>query len=640
MARDTVTPSHDETETGNVFTRESTRRFVLLSLEVLFLLIIVVALDALWSRTNFRYDLTPEHKYSLAEVTTQAFRALSQPVQATVFYRRGDREKHEELLRLLSEQSQNFTYQLFDLDRAPGVAQRYGVTGYGAGVIETAKNRVSIPVTDEERVLNGLLRVTQDEKHIYFLVGHSENDAADSDERNGYGVVRRVLETENYRVHPLPLRQLGVVPKNADLVIASGPKDDFTPEELEILSTYFAAGGNAILLLDPYTVPSFARYLERFGFALSDDVVVDSQTQMAGGDPLTPVIGKFSREVFPRDPRGEPIMPVVRPVHTAGGKAQAFAYSSETSWAIRDRARVEQGELTFKDGEDQRGPLPVAAVATTGTEKQGKLVVLGDSEFVNNFYARIPGNVDFFMNTVGWLLGRQELIALGRVAHVSETKRNTTPQQALYLTHRHRRTSARTHCGVGRVLPPEAKRMSWSQESRRVVVFGLLACVLGGYAYVTAPTKKPLNTQGELKTERPVFTFNAEQVQRFAVAYDGKHIIGERTSEGWKSPEGVRFPSLAIDDFLLNLTKVVNLGEVEQGRDDKLTDYGLQPPVSQITVNVAGEDKQSLAIGKHNPVNTSLYALVNQRPQIILVGSIISWELRKLMDAVNAATAG
>ena len=60
--------------------------------------------------------------------------------------------------------------------------------------------------------------------------------------------------------------------------------------------------------------------------------------------------------------------------------------------------------------------------------------MFGDSEFVNNFYARIPGNVDFFMNTVGWMLGRQELVALGRVAHVSETKRNTTPQQSLYLT--------------------------------------------------------------------------------------------------------------------------------------------------------------------------------------------------------------
>ena len=96
-------------------------------------------------------------------------------------------------------------------------------------------------------------------------------------------------------------------------------------------------------------------------------------------------------------------------------------------------------------------------------------------------------------------------------------------------------------------------------------------------------------------------------------------------------------PSSAIDDFLVNLTKLVNLGEVEKGRDDQLSDYGLEPPMSQITLDVEGEGAQRLAIGRHNPVNTSLYALVNQSSQIVLIGSIASWELRKLMDAVQNA---
>lgn len=434
MARDTITIPTTAAEPRGLWSRESTRRFVLLGLDVLFLLVIVVSLDQLWSRRNVRYDLSPGQKYSLSEVTTQTFRALSQPVKATVFYRRGDREKHDELLRLLAEQSLNFTYQLYDLDRAPGIAQRYGVSAYGATVLETATNRVTVPLTDEERMLNGILRVTQDEKAIYFLVGHGENDAADTEERTGYGIVRKVLETENYRVRPLPLRQMGAVPPAAHLVIVSGPKDELSTEELNALSSYFATGGNGLFLLDPYTVPGLTQYLAQFGFVLAEDVIVDTQTQVAGGDPFTPMIGNFSREVFPRDPRGEPVLPVVRSIRVQSGKAQAFAFSSEASWAVHDRTRAEQGDINFKEGEDQRGPLPVAAVATTGNEKQGKIVVLGDSGFVDNFYARIPGNVDFFMNTVGWMLGRQELIALGRMANVSEAKRNTTPQQALYLT--------------------------------------------------------------------------------------------------------------------------------------------------------------------------------------------------------------
>ena len=128
------------------------------------------------------------------------------------------------------------------------------------------------------------------------------------------------------------------------------------------------------------------------------------------------------------------MLPVVQPVRVQDGKAQAFAFSSESSWVVKGRARAEQNELDFKTGEDTKGPAPVAAVATVGGEKQGKVIVLGDSDFVNNFYVRVPGNVDFFMNTVGWITGREELIALGRTPNAPVSGRGSTPQQTLYLS--------------------------------------------------------------------------------------------------------------------------------------------------------------------------------------------------------------
>ena len=435
MARDTMTSTPVHLSVTGVLGRESTRRFILLSLELVFLTVIIISVGQLCIRTNLRFDLTPTRKYSLSEVTIQTLKAISQPVQATTFYRRGDREKYTDLMTMLQETNpQLFSYQLFDLDRTPGIAQRYGVSAYGTTVVETASNRVAIPVTDEERMLNAVLRVMQSEKTIYFVTGHGENDPSDSEERTGYGVLRRVLETENYRIRPLPLRQVEAVPRDADLIIISGPKEDFSPSELAALSAYFAKGGNGLFMLDPYTIPELAQYLAQFGFTLAEDVVVDSQTQVAGGDPLMPVISTFAKEVFPREPRGEPMLPIVRPVRVQNGKAQAFAFSGKSSWAVKNRARAEQGDLTFTEGEDEHGPLPVAAVATSGKDKASKIVVIGDSNFVDNFYVRVPGNVDFFMNTVGWMLGRQELVALGRTPNVPETKRNFTPQQSLYLS--------------------------------------------------------------------------------------------------------------------------------------------------------------------------------------------------------------
>lgn len=435
MARDAIVPSSSPAEVG-LLSRESTKRFLLLGLEVVFLLVLIVAIEALVTRANTRFDLTPEKKYSLSALTSQALHALNKPVQATVFYRRGEREKHSELLDLMTQETSLFSYQLFDLDRAPGLAQRYGVTTYGTTVIETEDNRLTLPLADEERLLNALLRVVQSEKTLYFLVGHGENDPVEPEERSGYGVLRKVLETENYRVRPLPLLTVRKIPSDASLVIVAGPKGELSPGELDAMSTYLQAGGHVIFMLDPYTVPALSGYLSQFGFKMEETVVVDDQNQVAGGEPLMPMIANFSKEVFPRQPRGEPMLPVVQPVRVQeGGKAQAFAFSSDTSWIVKSKERAERNELTFKSGEDERGPFPVAAVATVGEgEKAGKVVVMGDSDFVNNFYVRVPGNVDFFMNTVSWIVGRQELVALGRTPNAPVSKRGSTPQQSLYMT--------------------------------------------------------------------------------------------------------------------------------------------------------------------------------------------------------------
>ncbi len=414
---------------------ETVRRSCLLGLEIGFVLVIVFSLGSLLGRWNARFDLTPNQKYSLAPITVQTLDGITSPVQATIFYRRGDREKHDELLSLMHQANALFQYRLYDLDRAPGLAQRYGVTAYGTVILESADNRVTLPMVDEERMLNALLRVSQSQKTVYFLVGHGENNPGDSRERNGYGVVRQVLETENYQVRPLALLQTRQVPPDADLIIVSGPKEDLAAAELAALTAYLEAGGSAFLMLDPFTVPRLSAYLARFGLRLAEDVVVDQERGVAGGEPLMPIISDFAEDIFPRWLSGSPILPYTRPVRVQDGLATPFAFSSEASWALKNRARAEQEGLYFKEGEDERGPIPVAAVAAVGTERSGKLVVLGDSDFVNNFYARIPGNVDFFMNTVGWMSGRQQLISMGRnPGGLPDQKRVSTPRQSLYLS--------------------------------------------------------------------------------------------------------------------------------------------------------------------------------------------------------------
>jgi len=178
--------------------------------------------------------------------------------------------------------------------------------------------------------------------------------------------------------------------------------------------------------------------------------------------------------------------------------------------------------------------------------------------------------------------------------------------------------------------------MSLLHENRRTIVLGLLAVLLVGYTYATTPERKSLNIT-EQKTERPIFAFSADRVTQIDIMFNGQHLAGQRSAEGWKRmPDGELLPSATIDDFLASITQLVNLGEVEGGAE-QLSEYGLKPPTSQVSLKVEGEGLRTLALGKHNPVNTSLYAQLNESPQIILVGSVVSWDLRKLWDAINNA---
>lgn len=177
-----------------------------------------------------------------------------------------------------------------------------------------------------------------------------------------------------------------------------------------------------------------------------------------------------------------------------------------------------------------------------------------------------------------------------------------------------------------------------SAEVRRVVILGVLACLLGGYTYGTTPEKKTLGAGTEGKTEKAVLDFTLERVTRIALLFEGQRIECQRATDGWKqTATGTHIPPDAIEDFLTNLKKLINLGVVE-GIGTQLSEYGLQPPTAQITLQVEGEGTRTLTLGKHNPVQTSLYAQINESPEVVLVGAVVLWDVRKLVTvASNAA---
>ena len=176
--------------------------------------------------------------------------------------------------------------------------------------------------------------------------------------------------------------------------------------------------------------------------------------------------------------------------------------------------------------------------------------------------------------------------------------------------------------------------MRFSAEGRRAAVFAALALLLGSYAYLTTPTAEV--TVGEEAAQRRLLEFDPQAVVQVEVLSEGERLVCQRTPEGWQvGPQRGKIQPGAMLDFLRNLEELPEVGEVSTG-GRALLEYGLDQPSTRISLGLEGGAVHVLDLGQHNPSHTSVYAQVDDTSRVVLVGSVILWEVRKLFLAVQS----
>jgi ABC-type uncharacterized transport system involved in gliding motility auxiliary subunit len=397
--------------------RSAKYRFYLLAAVLIFLGIFVM-IDIISVRNNVIFDLSPTKVRTLSPQTKKILSSLRKDVRLTVFYEKGNRSKFADFLELCSKESPRFEYRLLDFDRYPIEAKKYGITVYDSAVIEYSDKKKVIHDLGEELLINGILKITRDTgKSILFLFGHGEH--VFNEDKNGYSSVKRALEQENYNVELFSFNREEEIPADASLLIVGGPQEDLSEQETRGISNFIDNGGSVIFMIDPYTVPALVSFLkENYGIILGDDTIVDMKSQLVGGEYFIPIVPNFLKaHPITRDFTSAIVLPSARSIQLKeppkeGVSAQPIAATSGESWAERDKKSLEEGKPSFDNKKDSPGPIPVMVIASVEGKKEAKIVVFGDSDFVNNSYLNVLGNKDFFLNTVSFLAGEENLISI------------------------------------------------------------------------------------------------------------------------------------------------------------------------------------------------------------------------------------
>lgn len=396
------------------------KRFLIRS-QVLFTSIVLLfafgLMMAIVTRHNARWDFTKEKFFSLSEPTSRLLKKMAEgKIEVLAFYPSDDpaREFFEVFLKQCGLEHLNFKYNFYDADRVPSLANRFHVKEHYTVILRYAGRQERVARPTEESFTNALLRLANPKRfELCFATGHDEASIARED-RGGYRLFRQALEDNNYSVHEIIMPR-DKVPSNCNVLVMAGPHRDLDAEEYGLLKKIFAEGRGIFFLIDPMDPgmgKSFRFFMKDFGVVLGEDVIVDKMSRVVGGDFLVPMVSQYiTKHPVTADFDKPTFFPVARSVQPSteipkGLEVVPLGLTTSGSWAERNLATLEQGQAAFEPASDVAGPIPLAAAVEredAPPNAGGRMVVVGDSDFLTNAYLDLSGNKDLALNMIQWL---------------------------------------------------------------------------------------------------------------------------------------------------------------------------------------------------------------------------------------------
>jgi ABC-type uncharacterized transport system involved in gliding motility auxiliary subunit len=382
-----------------------------------------------------RWDLTREKVYSLPRATTGVLRDLKdRRIDLLLFYQQDDSAKKglEVFLKECQRYHPEFHYDFYDPNRRPQLARKFNVTDVKTVIFRSGGHEERLVGPTEEDFTNAFLRLLHPKDlDVCFVTGHGEA-SLDEEGTGGYSRFRRTLQGYNAKIHSIVLTR-DHVPDVCQVVVVGGPRWDLAAEEFADLDKAFQKGKGIFLLVDPMDPgagTAFVEFANRYGVALGQNVIVDKMSRMVGGDFLMPLVSHYL-ETHPtgKSMKQATFFPLVRTVQpsvdtVADLEVVPLALTGDGSWAETDLAALEDGNSTFDIKTDIAGPLPVAVAVQQTTDirpqttdktrtqvpspeervpPQGRMIIVGDGDFLTNGYLDISGNKEFGLNMIRWL---------------------------------------------------------------------------------------------------------------------------------------------------------------------------------------------------------------------------------------------
>ncbi|HMH78558.1 MAG TPA: Gldg family protein, partial [Candidatus Udaeobacter sp.] len=368
-------------------------------------------------------------------------------VKLTYFYQSQHREglRAKDMVEVLGRRNPHLHVRTVDPDKQPTVADTYGVRIYNAAVLETDGRRIQVVSTDENQIALGILRITREhttticfieghneypmenfEFHTHFegVAGHGHGEGASAIVQmrfHGAGRLRRALESLGYEARKITPATLTAIPSDCAAVLDVNPRTTYLPGESDVLTSYLAQGGAAVLLYDLGFIleARLAAALRRVGIVVEQDVVIDPLDHYST-DPEVVAVPVYERHPITRN-IALTFFPGIRSLTLLapppGVTSTPLFLSSPQSYArgVQEMAERRPGrESAASSAIPAAGRRTLAAAvegAWPGTDagsKPFRMVVVGDGDFASNSFLPYMANSDLALSMVRWAIREEQ----------------------------------------------------------------------------------------------------------------------------------------------------------------------------------------------------------------------------------------
>ena len=409
---------------------------------------LVVMLNWLGTRYNHRFDMSLSGVNSLTDASKQVLDKLDGDVEILAFV--GPQEKGfvKEVSAIYSYYSDKLKWKIIDPQVSPEIAQRELIQTVPTIKIKKGDRSTTVDKVDEEAITNGIHKVvTSEQKKVYFLTGHGEPAPDKKDTPTDMGLFADTLRNQNYEIGTVFAAEAPIPDDAAVLIVATGDRSHF-PAELEKIREFMKKGGNVLILLEPRKDAELAQFATELGARVGNDVILDQQVRLFSGPTIgtDAIVSQYGDHPSVKPLTERSLLSLSRsvspPVEGAGGPVpmKPLGFTSQTSWAETDVARVfDSGEAALEDT-DIKGPVPVGAagealVGVIGGEgdRNFRVAIFGDTSFLTNQYLQQLYNDALGQSVVGWLAGQQELISIApRVVRASRAMLSETEIRTVF----------------------------------------------------------------------------------------------------------------------------------------------------------------------------------------------------------------